>query len=145
MCPAGDNKWSKDAMYETFLLSNICPQDRNLNNGVWNQIEMACRNWAERYGDVYIVCGPVPDRDTSDHMGRNHILVPEAFFKVVLCMGKHPKGIGFVVENKAVKGKKGQFVRSITEVEEITGIEFFTRLDKSTSKKVKSHANLSEW
>ena len=27
MCPAGDNKWDAEAMYETFLYTNICPQD----------------------------------------------------------------------------------------------------------------------
>ena len=59
MCPAGDNKWNRDAMYETFLYSNVCPQHPRLNSGDWNEIEMACRRWAEKYGDVYIVCGPV--------------------------------------------------------------------------------------
>ena len=27
MCPAGDNKWSEEAMRQTFLLTNICPQN----------------------------------------------------------------------------------------------------------------------
>lgn len=52
LCPAGDNKWDDEAMYETFLLSNICPQNSNLNSGLWNQIEMTCREWAKRYGEI---------------------------------------------------------------------------------------------
>lgn len=47
MCPAGDNKWDREVMYETFLLSNVCPQNANLNSGLWNQIEISCRRWAE--------------------------------------------------------------------------------------------------
>ena len=43
MCPAGDNKWDADAMYESFLMTNMCPQNQNLNSGLWNQIEMQCR------------------------------------------------------------------------------------------------------
>lgn len=43
MCPAGDNKWNRDAMYETFLYSNVCPQHPRLNSGDWNEIEIACR------------------------------------------------------------------------------------------------------
>ena len=53
MCPAGDNKWDSNAMYETFLFTNCCPQNANLNSGTWNQIEMSCRRWAETYGDIY--------------------------------------------------------------------------------------------
>ena len=49
MCPAGDNKWDGEAMYESFLLTNCCPQNANLNSGDWNQIEMTCRRWAEKY------------------------------------------------------------------------------------------------
>lgn len=30
MCPVGDNKWDKQAMYETFLLTNICLRTRHL-------------------------------------------------------------------------------------------------------------------
>ena len=59
MCPAGDNKWDTDAMYESFLMTNACPQDRALNSGIWNQIEIRCRQWAKQYGEIYIVCGPL--------------------------------------------------------------------------------------
>ncbi len=59
MCPAGDNKWSEQAMQESNLLTNICPQHASLNSGVWNVIERNCRDWAQKYGDLYIVCGPI--------------------------------------------------------------------------------------
>ena len=56
MCPAGDNKWSRKAMYDSFSLVNVCPQDSKHNSGVWNSIEMDCRRWARQYGEVYM-CG----------------------------------------------------------------------------------------
>lgn len=59
MCPAGDNKWSAEAMRQSFLLSNICPQAPNLNRGDWNELEQACRKWAKQYDGVYVVCGPI--------------------------------------------------------------------------------------
>ena len=31
MCPAGDNKWDKQAMMESFLFTNVCPQNHGLN------------------------------------------------------------------------------------------------------------------
>ena len=35
MCPAADNKWDKQAMRESFYMTNICPQHHNLNRGNW--------------------------------------------------------------------------------------------------------------
>ena len=46
MCPAADNKWSADAMYESFLFTNMCPQNHILNVGDWNEMENQCRRWA---------------------------------------------------------------------------------------------------
>lgn len=59
MCPSGDNKWNQRAQEESFLMTNICPQNSKLNGGDWNDLEMLCRTWAKRYDRVYIVCGPV--------------------------------------------------------------------------------------
>ena len=45
MCPGGDCNWDDGGRDETFLLSNRCPQNPNLNCGDWKEIEMACRKW----------------------------------------------------------------------------------------------------
>lgn len=145
MCPAGDNKWDSDAMYESFLFTNCCPQDANLNSGDWNQIEMACRRWAEQYGDIYIVCGPILFNRKHETIGPNKVVVPEAFFKVVLCLKGSPKGIGFIRRNSDTSRRKDLYVNSIKEVERITGITFFPLLPKEISDAVKSKANLKDW
>lgn len=105
MCPAGDNKWDERAMRESNLLSNICPQDRSLNSGVWNKIEQDCRRWAKKYGDVYIVCGPIFLNREHETIGENKVVVPEAFFKVILCLQGKPKAIGFVIRNNEGRRK----------------------------------------
>ena len=50
MCPAGDNKWDAQAMRESFLFSNICPQNHGLNKNEWNDLEIKCREWAREFG-----------------------------------------------------------------------------------------------
>ena len=145
MCPAGDNKWDSEAMYESFLLTNCCPQNANLNSGSWNQIEMSCRRWAEKYGDIYIVCGPILFNQEHKTIGPNNIVVPEAFFKVVLCLNGTPKGIGFVRRNTDSSRRKDFYINSINEIERITGITFFPLLPRDISKAIKSKADLKEW
>ncbi len=145
MCPAGDNKWDQEAMYDTFLLSNCCPQNGNLNSGDWNQIEMSCRRWAEKFGDIYIVCGPILFRQAHETIGPNKVVVPEAFFKVVLCLNGIPKGIGFICRNTDGGQNRDFYVNSIRQVERITGMTFFPSLSQEIEAQVKDKANLGEW
>lgn len=146
MCPAGDNKWSQKAMNECFLMTNMCPQNRSLNAGVWNTIEQQCRTWAKKYGKVYIVCGPVFLNKQHRKLGKNKVLVPDAFFKVILRTGKNPQAIGFICRNQSQKGKKkNEFMNSIDEVERITGYDFFSKLPDNIEKKIEAKADISLW
>ena len=145
MCPAGDNKWDEDAMYDTFLMTNMCPQNKNLNAGLWNQIEMQCRYWAKKYGNIYIVCGPVFFKGEHKTIGANKVFVPDAFFKVVFCLQDSPKGIGFICRNTDGNRKKDYYLNTIKDVERITGYTFFPDMDDDIAESVKSHAALDEW
>ena len=138
MCPAGDNKWDSEAMFESFSLVNVCPQDARLNSGVWNSVEMDCRKWARKYGEVYIVCGPVFLKKKHKVIGRNKVMVPEAFFKVVLCLKGKPKAFGIVVKNTEGTKKKDIFYNSIDEVERITGYDFFPALPDDIEEKIEA-------
>ena len=145
MCPAGDNKWDHDAMYNTFLFTNICPQDANLNSGVWNQIEISSRQWAEKYGEVYVICGPMFFRSSPPrYIGENNVAVPDAFFKVVLCLDP-PRAIGFICRNTDGSRKKDLYVNTLSQVERLTGFRFFPSLDPKVREKVENEASLEQW
>lgn len=146
MCPAGDNKWSEKAMEDCFRITNMCPQNGGLNRGAWNSIEQQCRAWAKKYGKVYVVCGPIYLNKQHRKIGKNKVVVPEAFFKVVLCMKGTPKAIGFICRNQSQKGvEKADFINTVDEVERITGYDFFSKLPDSVEKKVEAHADINEW
>ncbi|MBP1541935.1 MAG: DNA/RNA non-specific endonuclease [Prevotella sp.] len=145
MCPAGDNKWDEEAMRQSNLLTNMCPQDRGLNSGVWNKIEQDCRKWARKYGEVYIVCGPVLLNRQHATIGRNKVVVPEAFFKVVLCLKGQPKAIGFVIRNNGGTKRRDQFANTVDEVERITGIDFFPSLPDDIENAIEARASIREW
>jgi endonuclease G len=145
MCPAADNKWSKKAMEESFLFTNMCPQNGNLNRGDWNEMEMACRKWAKKYGDLYIVCGPILYKGKHKTIGKNKVVVPEAFFKVVLRTGDNPQAIGFIYKNTSGNRPKDSYVNTVDEVERITGIDFFPSLPDDVEKNVEATADIANW
>lgn len=145
MCPAADNKWSKKAMEESFLFTNMCPQNGNLNRGDWNEMEMACRKWAKKYGDLYIVCGPILYKGKHKTIGKNKVVVPEAFFKVVLRTGDNPQAIGFIYKNTSGNRPKDSYVNTVDEVERITGIDFLPSLPDNVEKNVEATADIANW
>ncbi len=145
MCPAADNKWDALAMEQSFLMTNVCPQDHVLNIGDWNNLETQCRQWAVQYGDLYIVCGPILYKGKHKTIGKHKVVVPEAFFKVLLRTGNSPQAIGFVYRNNDKRHPWGDYVNSIDEVERITGFDFFAELPDSVENVVEQKVNIDEW
>ena len=146
MCPAGDNKWDRRAMNESFLFTNICPQNHGLNKNEWNDLEIQCRSWAREYGAIDIVCGPVYEAHNPRTIGKNKVRVPDAFFKVILCRkGSNPKAIGFIYRNVGQKQTLQEAVRTVDEIERLTGIDFFPALEDGLERKIEVEARLSDW
>ena len=145
MCPAGDNKWDETAMYESFSLVNVCPQNANLNSGLWNSIEIDCRRWARQFGDVYIVCGPVFLNREHETIGTNEVFVPEAFFKVVLCLNGTPKAFGVICRNTDGNRKRDLYYNSIDQMERITGYDFFPALSDELEDSIESDVDMNLW
>lgn len=148
MCPAGDSRWSGEAMKESFYMTNICPQHSNLNGGDWHELEQACRRWAEK-DKLYIVCGPVLYKKAlNSPIGKEHkIRVPDAFFKVILAgveKGK-PRAIGFIYKNTACNRPLDSYVNSIDQVERITGMDFFSALSDDVEKRIEKEYDLEYW
>ncbi len=145
MCPAGDNKWNRTAMDESFLMTNICPQTHALNGGDWKELEEQCRYWAEKYGKIYIVCGPIVPKKAGKRIGYSKVLVPNGFFKVVLCLVGKPKAIGFIYAHNKDNKPMNTYAVSVDEVEKQTGIDFFTALNDNIEKQVERSFNLANW
>lgn len=144
MCPAEDNKWNRTAMKETFAYSNVCPQTDRCHSGAWESIETMCREWAREYGDLYIVSGPIVDK-RYETIGSNGVVVPDAFFKVVVCLKGTRRGIGFICENSDRKQTMKQCVVTIEEVERVTGIDFFPNLSLRDRRTIEEYSNLKDW
>lgn len=145
MCPAGDNKWDRTAMEQTFLLSNFCPQNQQLNGGDWRILEEKCRLWANKYKDVYIACGPIYYDSMNVKKLKNKIWIPDAFFKVILRLNKLPMAIGFIYPNEANHHSLEYYAVSVDSVENITGIDFFYNLPDSLENNLEASFDFVLW
>ena len=139
MAPAADMKWSKQAMKESFYMSNICPQNRKLNRDDWGDLEEKCREWAKKYGRVYIACGPIYDNASPKRIGKHQVAVPDRFFKVVLIYNrKNPIAMGFLFENKAHHQNLKNYMVKVDQVEEETGLDFFSKVPDEVENRIES-------
>lgn len=146
MAPAGDMKWSKKAMDESFYMTNMCPQAKSLNTGAWKRLEEKCRQWAEIDGSIIIVCGPVLTDPIEEYIGDSRVAVPQRFFKVILSpYADEPRGIGFIMPNSKVPGGMQAAAVSIDEVERVTGLDFFSSLPDEIENKVESQCKFHYW
>ena len=146
MAPAGDMKWSSTAMKESFYLSNICPQNHNLNSGDWKSLEEHLRTMATQYDKVYIACGPIVSASPKT-IGKDHkVTVPAAFFKAVLRQkGKFWSAIGFMFANEAGHKNLSTYAMSIEDLQIVTDLDFFYNLPDKIEEKVEATYSLSDW
>ncbi|WP_062056702.1 DNA/RNA non-specific endonuclease [Aquimarina longa] len=145
LCPAGDRRYTKEAFNETFLTSNITPQNHEFNSKIWNYLEQKTRSWAKLYDGVYVVTGGVLS-DGLSTIGYEQVSVPEYFYKIIFnnSSGK-PKIIAFLMPHKDSRKSLKEFVVSVDEVEKLTGIDFFPTLDDAIENQIESSITIKDW
>ncbi|GEC78953.1 endonuclease [Flavobacterium aquatile] len=145
LCPAGDRKFSKIAFDETFYTSNISPQKHDFNEGVWNRLEQKVRYWAGKYDGVYVVTGGVFTENMKT-IGSEDVAVPNYFYKVLLDTSREEiKMIAFLVPHQDSDLPLYEFVVSVDELEKMTGIDFFPKLEDAIENRLEQNANYKSW
>jgi len=97
MAPAGDMAFNKDAMQETFFMSNMAPQIRPFNNGIWKELEEQVRDWAYNKEELIVISGPIMN-GIKEHIGKNKVGVPKSFYKILVDKeGNKDNAIGFII------------------------------------------------
>ena len=80
LAPAADFKYSATAMDNSFLLSNIAPQEPTMNQHAWNGLENATRACAKQTGNLTVITGTLGKSGSLN--GRNRVTIPASFFKM---------------------------------------------------------------
>lgn len=145
MAPAADMKWSNTAMKESFYFSNICPQHPQLNRRGWKKLEEKIRDWAAADSAIIVICGPVI-RKQAKTIGKNKVVVPQQFFKVVLSPFVKPmRAIGFLFNNEQCVDPLSAYTVTIDSIERLTNMDFFAPLPDEIENKIEAKSNYYEW
>ena len=146
LAPAGDMKFSAQAMSESFYMSNVSPQLPGFNRGIWKKLEEQFRSWAPSSHPVFVVTGPVLTDPISSHIGQTcSISVPQRFYKIMLDTASPMRAIAFVLPNNSSTQPLSSFAMSIDEAERITGMDFFPKLNDLQEAKIEKTLILNQW
>lgn len=133
--------------WNTHTFFNAVPQRQLFNAGIWLDMEYLTAAWAQKYGAVWVVTGPVfADKAPYAHLGEVGelpVAIPDALFKVVVKEGLRP-GIPDVlafIYPQVGPGYYGgkpynhlRYVTTVDEIEKLTGIDFFSLLPPELEK-----------
>lgn len=143
LCPAGDRRFSEYAYNETFYTSNISPQDRDFNAGVWNRLEQQVRHWCKTYGDLVVVTGGILEDDLEE-IGDEDVDVPRMFYKIVLRKDSEA-ALAFLIPGEESQQPLHHFLVPIDTIEKQTGINFFEKQTIAWQEEIESKVNASGW
>lgn len=145
----------------TYYGTNMMPQDSTLNRNIWASLEGKVRGWGglQTYDTLYVVTGAAFKSTKTIDNANGPIAVPSHCWKVLLCQRGNQnrqisqfkadelKAIGFVFTNDDAGAATSieSAVRSVKEIEELTGFKFFRNLDPAVADAVKSQKNLADW
>lgn len=154
---ASADRWnSVEANRQTFLYSNMQPQLYSFNGGIWANLEMKVRSWntADFRDTLYVVKGGTIDHNSDlIEITDKGLRVPKYFFMAILCKNKSTinggyKGIGFFMEHRSFyedPENMKPYIKSIDELEQLTGIDFFCNLPDRVEEQVEKTVTPTAW
>lgn len=147
LAPAADMRWSKEAMSDSFYMSNMSPQRPAFNRGVWSRLESFVRDAAISEKSIVVITGPLFDDEAEKivTIGTSNVRVPEFYYKVVYDETPPVKMIGFIIRNNGSASELYRYACSVDEVEEATGLDFFSALDEGLQIEIEKELNLKNW
>ena len=143
LCPAADQAWSKETMRDSFYMSNMSPQTPMFNRGIWRELEHWTREQAVAHTNIFVYTGPI---FSTNHMrktvGLSRVTVPEAYYKILLDESSPRRTIGFVLPNQASTNSYLLYVRTVRDIESLTGLDFFSTLPREEQDKIET---VTDW
>jgi endonuclease G len=146
LVPSADFRWSRQALSETYVYSNISPQLPDFNRGIWADLENKVRSWAIRNRELFVVTGGVLRPGLPTIGSENQVSVPEYFYKVLLdYTDPEIKGIAFVLPNAGSDRDPLDFAVSIDSVERLSGLDFFPALPDDLEDRLEKEVDPFQW
>mgnify|MGYP005904751761 CR=1 FL=1 len=156
LCASADRLYSREVNEQTFYYTNMSPQRNAFNTGVWLALEGQVQAWGRSCtasDTLYVVKGGTIDKEeqVKEYIGGDRSKpVPKYYYMALLFKkGDSFKAIAFWMEHTDSKPSKtiklADYVLSIDELEEKTGIDFFPNLNDNLENALEATYSTKAW
>lgn len=149
----------EQAERNTHTLLNAVPQRHEFNAGIWLDLERLTGAWAQHYGEIWVVTGPIfKNRRPTRHLGETGkgefpVAIPDALYKIVLRRSgdpDRPHALAFVYPQEGEGYARGPYdhprhLVSIDEIEKATALDFLTLLPDGTEAEIEGARASALW
>ena len=159
----------QEAAYNTHTVLNAIPQRPKFNQGIWQNLGFLTGAWAQKYGKIWVIQGPVFYKKTVltwiGDEGERKVAVPDAAFKVVVReKTEHERSAAKERDRDAVEVlaflypqlgpgyfgsrndyRHSRFLTSVDEIEELTGLDFKLSPDSAVEKRLERRRTTVLW
>ena len=134
--PAGNHLTSRKIWDDSFLMTNMTPQEMTFNSGMWVLVEAWSRNLGSnpRIKNVHCFTGCVPDHESVETAEGVLVNIPTHWFKILTAQDAHnPKTVytlAFYMKNDKMFVKRmetyqlGGFTIPVPKLREIANLDF---------------------
>ena len=165
---------SPDGEWNTHTVLNAVQQNPGVNRQIWRNLERLTGAWAQIYGNVWIIQGPVFDRGTGLRWigdgDERTVAVPDAIFKILVrqktederaasppARAREPETLAFLYPQLGPRyyGRTAdfdheRFLTTIREIEQLTGLLFLEQcpdcdLSSASLNRIKNRRAPSLW
>ena len=159
----------QDAAHSTHTVLNAIPQRPKFNRGIWKNLELLTGAWAQKYGTIWVIQGPVFYEGQTlawiGGEGERKVAVPDAAFKIVVRNKtdkekanapdrdkKAPEVLAFLYPQlgpgyfgPSKDYRHARFLTSIDEIEDLTGLDFKPSTDSGEEKRIERKRATTLW
>jgi DNA/RNA endonuclease G (NUC1) len=156
-CPSKDRSSTRSDNDAVFYMTNMTPQAHGMNAGPWEGLESYSRDLVKQGNELFIYCGHGFSAKTHKTIGRAGIAVPDYGWKVVVVV---PNGAGDPLRrinattrviavrmpniNTISRKDWREYRTSVDEIEQATGLKFFTALPAATAASLKNRVDFDQ-
>lgn len=145
--PPEDRTYNSAENNTTFYYSNITARNRQLDQGIWADLERQVRTWAASCDTMYVVTGAMITTKTdkaieyiADYNGTN-IAKPKYYYKALAQrVGDTYYTVAYKINNESPSSPTFNSYRlTVDELEEETGFTFFPSISNETKSTIETN------
>jgi endonuclease G len=128
LAPAATVGFSRTAMSQSFLLSNMAPQLPEFNRGGWSDLESGVRTCANKVGALSVVAGPIYEQPVPSTIGAG-VRVATSFYMLIMKDSAPRQAVAFIVPHRAFAIEElPDFAVPVDRLEQKLSYDFFNKL-----------------